>query len=66
MSRIATYLINLCYRIGSTGAVKSGQLGGNEDTFMPIFPADTLGFAVAIQTKLGIEIHFVKNGPSPT
>ena len=29
-------------------AVKSGQLGGNADTFMPIFFADTLGFAEVI------------------
>ena len=29
-------------------AVKSGQLGGNADTFMPIFSADTLEFAVAV------------------
>ena len=27
-------------------AVKSGQLGGNADTFMPIFSADTLDFLV--------------------
>ena len=29
-------------------AVKSGQLGGNADTFMPIFSPDTLEFAVAV------------------
>ena len=29
-------------------AVKSGQLGGNTDTFMPIFFADTLGLIAAI------------------
>ena len=29
-------------------AVKSGQLGGNADTFTPIFSADTLEFAVAV------------------
>ena len=29
-------------------AVKSGQLGGNADTFMPIFSAGTLEFAVAV------------------
>ena len=29
-------------------AVKSGQLGGNADTFMPIFFADTLGLTAAI------------------
>ena len=37
-------------------AVKSAQLGPNADTFMPIFSADTLGFAVAIQAKLEIKI----------
>ena len=30
--------------IGSTIAVKSGQMVGNADTFIPIFSADTLGF----------------------
>ena len=29
-------------------ALKSGQLGGNADTFMPMFSADTLEFAVAV------------------
>ena len=29
-------------------AVKNGQLGYNESTFMPIFYAYTLGFSVAI------------------
>ena len=29
-------------------AVKNGQLRGNADTFMLIFSADTLDFAVAI------------------
>lgn len=48
MSRIATYLINLFYRTGSTRAVQSGQLGGNEDTFMPIFSVDALSFAEPI------------------
>ena len=38
MWRIASYLLNF-YRISSTIAVKSGQLGGNADTFMPIFSA---------------------------
>ena len=33
--------------MGSTIAVNIGQLGGNTDTFMPIFFADTLSFAVA-------------------
>ena len=32
--------------IGSTIAVKSGQLGCNADTFMLIFSADTLDFLV--------------------
>ena len=36
------------YRIGRTMAVKSGQLGGNVDTFISIFSADTLGFAVSV------------------
>ena len=30
--------------MGSTITVKSGQLGGNADTFMSIFSADTLDF----------------------
>ena len=34
--------------IGSTLAVKSGQLGDNANTFIRIFSADTFGFAVAI------------------
>ena len=39
-------------------AVKSGQLGGNVDTFMPIFSADTLDFLVTdILLEEGI-IHF--------
>ena len=45
MWRIATYLINCC-RVGGTIAVKSGQLGGNADTSVPIFSADTLDFLV--------------------
>ena len=37
----------ICYRIGSTIAVKSSQLGGgNADTFMPIFSANTLDYLV--------------------
>ena len=32
-------------------AVKNGQLGYNESTFMPIFDAYTLGFSVAICKK---------------
>ena len=49
----------ICYRIGSTIAVKSGQLGGgNADTFIPIFSADTLDFLVRdIFLEEGI-IHF--------
>ena len=42
------FYLKICYRIGSTVAVKSGQLGGKADIFMPMFSADTLGFAVAI------------------
>ena len=41
--KIATYY---SYRIGSTIAVKSGQQGGNADTFMPIFSTDALDFLV--------------------
>ena len=44
--------------------VKSGRLGGNADTFMPIFSADAL--ALAIYAKLEMEIQFVKNGPYST
>ena len=29
-------------------AVKSCQLSGNADTFIPVFSADSLGFSVAI------------------
>ena len=29
---------------------------------MPIFSADTIDFAVAIQAKLEMEMQFVKNG----
>ena len=34
--------------MGSTIAVKRGQLGDNADTFMCIFSADALCFSVAI------------------
>ena len=48
----------MCYRIGSTIAIKSGQLGGNADTFMPIYSADPLDFSVTdIFQEKGI-IHF--------
>ena len=53
--KIATYY---SYRIGSTIAVKSGQQGGNADTFMPIFSTDALDFLV---TDIFLEeemIHF--------
>ena len=33
---------------------------------MPIFSADTLGFAVAISEKLQLEFQFGKNVPCPT
>ena len=57
MWRIASYLFNF-YRIGSTKAIKSDQLGGNADTFILIFPADTLDFLVTdIFQEEGI-IHF--------
>ena len=32
--------------------VKSVELAGNADTFVPIFSADTPGFAIAILAKL--------------
>ena len=48
----------MCYRTGNTIAVKSGELGGNADTFMPIFSVDTLYFLVTdIFLEQGI-IHF--------
>ena len=51
----------MCYKISSTITVKSGQLGGNADTFMPIFSADTLDFLVTdIFLEEGI-IHFYGN-----
>ena len=41
-----------------TIAVKSGQLGSNADTFMPIFSADTLDFVMTdVFLEWGI-IHF--------
>ena len=43
--------------------MKSGQLCGDADTFMPIFSAGTLDFAVAILAKLEMEIQRVKNEP---
>ena len=54
-----SYLFDkMCYKISSTITVKSGQLGGNADTFMPIFSADTLDFLVTdIFLEEGI-IHF--------
>ena len=39
---------NNSHTIVTTMAVKIGQLGYNESTFMPIFYAYTLGFSVAI------------------
>ena len=45
MKNICTFAI--CYRIGDIIAEKSGQLGGNTDTFMSTFSADALGFSVA-------------------
>ena len=48
----------MCCKISSNITVKSGQLGGNADTFMPIFSADTLDFLVTdIFLEEGI-IHF--------
>ena len=37
---------SICYRLGSTIVLKSGQLGGNVDTFKPIFSSDALDFLV--------------------
>ena len=34
--------------MATTLAIKRDQVGGNADSFMPIFSADTLGFAVVI------------------
>ena len=34
--------------MASSLAAKRDQVGGNADSFMPIFSADTLGFAVLI------------------
>ena len=48
----------MCYRIGSTIAIKSGQLGGNADTFMPIYSADTLDFSVTDIFQEEEIIHF--------
>ena len=46
------------YKTCSTKSVKSGQLGGNDDTFMSIFSADTIDFLVTdIFLEEGI-IHF--------
>ena len=42
-------------------AVKNGQLGYNESTFMPIFSAYALGFSIA--TLLELKFQFVKNVP---
>ena len=49
----------MCDRIGSTIAVKSGQLGGNADTFMPIFSADTLDFLVTYIPRRGNNTFFL-------
>ena len=38
----------ICYRIGSTTAVKIGQLCANADIFMTIYFADALGVAIEI------------------
>ena len=44
-------------------ALKNGQMGYNESTFMPIFYVYTLSFSEAI---LELEIQFVKNVSYPT
>ena len=56
----------ICHRIDSTVAVISDEQGHNADIFVSIFYADTLGFSVAIQAKLEMEIQFVVNVPYPT
>ena len=57
-----SYLLDkICDRIGSTIAVKSGQLGGNADTFMPIFSADTLDFLVTYIPRRGNNTFFSGN-----
>ena len=50
----------MCFKIGSTIALKSGQLGGNAHTFMPLFSLDTLDFLVT-GIFLGKRIHFFCN-----
>ena len=60
------HIWSICYKFGSTIALRSGQLGGNADICMSTFHADTLGFVVAISPKLEMEIQFVKNRPCPT
>ena len=56
----------ICHRIDSTVTVISDEQGHNADIFVSIFYADTLGFSVAIQAKLEMEIQFVVNVPYPT
>ena len=64
---VPTYTMNkICHRNDSTVAVISGEQGHNADIFVSIFYADTLGFSVAIQAKLEMEIQFVVNVPYPT
>ena len=48
----------MCYRIGSIIAAKSGQLGGNADTFMSVFSADTLVFLVTDIFLKEVIMHF--------
>ena len=60
MFKIATQLLNFLLNWQRYSSEKSG---GNADTFIPILPALTLGFVVAIQAKLQLEIQFVKNVP---
>ena len=50
--------LQICYRIGSTIAVNIGQLGGNVDTFIPIFSANTLDFLVTDIFLEEVIIHF--------
>ena len=60
MWRMVTCLI-ICYRIGSTIAIKSGQLGSNADIFMPTFSGDPLYFLVTYIFLVETIIHCSSN-----
>ena len=48
LSEEQLHIGQICYRIGSTIAVKIGRLGANADIFMTIYFADALGLAIEI------------------